>query len=47
MQKQIGDPSKKLKSQKEIQKAMEVGDVTVVGFFKEEDFNYKAYLQAG
>ena len=47
MQGQIGDPSKEKKSVKELQKAFEKDDVTVVGFFAEEDFFYKAYLEAG
>ena len=46
MQNQVGDPSKE-KTVKELQKAFEKDDVTVVGFFAEEDFFYKAYLEAG
>ena len=48
MEKQRGDGTKEVKSLKELQKALNDDDVTVVGFFKDDQSDlYTAYTDAG
>ena len=48
MEGQQGDPSSVKNTVKELQKAMMNDDVTVVGFFEnEDDFAYQTYQEAG